>query len=176
MKSSTNEITGDNLVSKSSNQDAYAEGWDRIFNKKEESKSYSQPIILSNKIQCNKCGDIIESLSGHDFKYCSCGSVAVDGGRNVYGMRRIGNPGDWADLSEITSEEDDTWFEKVREVFTWGSYGKGGKGPKRNILLKDLEEDHIRAILETQWHIKNTYVEKYMLKELEYRKEHPNED
>ena len=61
--SGVNEITGDNLVSKSSNQDAYAEGWERIFGKKhkkeEPVKKYSMPIIISNKIQCNKFGDII---------------------------------------------------------------------------------------------------------------------
>ena len=79
--SNRNDITGDNLVSKAGNQDKYSEGWDTIWGKKEEPKYYSKPIILSNKIQCNKCNDIIESFSGHDFKYCSCGSVAIDGGR-----------------------------------------------------------------------------------------------
>ena len=166
---SVNEITGDNLVSKSSNQDAYAEGWDRIFNKKEEPKPYSQPIVLSNKIQCNRCGDIIESLSGHDFKYCSCGAVAVDGGRNAYGMRRIGNPGDWADLSEITSEEDENWFEKVREVFTWGSRGVSGNEPLHRIKLAEMETEHIMNILKTQYHIKGTYVEDWFNMELKNR-------
>lgn len=36
--------------------------------------------ILVNKIKCNYCGDIIESKYIHDFKYCKCGCVAVDGG------------------------------------------------------------------------------------------------
>ena len=36
--------------------------------------------IRTNKIKCKKCGDIIESTSVHDFKWCSCGAVAVDGG------------------------------------------------------------------------------------------------
>lgn len=172
MKSSVNEITGDNLVSKSSNQDAYAEGYDRIFRKekKEEPKKKSVPIVLSNKIQCKKCGDIIESFSGYDFKYCSCESVAVDGGKNPWGMRRIGNPEDYIDLSEVTSEDEDDWFERVRNTFTWKSYGKSGKEQAKEILLKHLEEDHIRAILETQWHIKGTSTEKYMQMELDYRR------
>jgi len=35
-------------------------------------------IIKVNKIKCRKCGDIIESTSVHDFKFCSCGACAVD--------------------------------------------------------------------------------------------------
>ena len=42
--------------------------------------------ILMNKIQCNKCGEVIGSTSRHDFKFCKCGAVAVDGGK-VY-LRR----------------------------------------------------------------------------------------
>ncbi len=34
--------------------------------------------IISNKIKCKKCGDIIESKSTNDYKRCSCGTVAVD--------------------------------------------------------------------------------------------------
>lgn len=36
--------------------------------------------IITNKIKCKHCGDIIESISVHDFKTCSCGSCSVDGG------------------------------------------------------------------------------------------------
>lgn len=39
-------------------------------------------MIFVNKIRCNKCGDIIESISVHDFKFCKCGAVAVDGGHD----------------------------------------------------------------------------------------------
>lgn len=38
--------------------------------------------IISNKIKCKKCGDIIESKSTNDYKKCSCGAVAVDGGKD----------------------------------------------------------------------------------------------
>ena len=38
--------------------------------------------ILSNKIKCKFCGDIIESKDVHDFKTCKCGKVSVDGGLN----------------------------------------------------------------------------------------------
>ena len=56
--------------------------------------------ILANKVQCKKCGDIIESKTRHDFKWCKCKSVAVDGGYDY--LRRVGNREDWEDLSEVS--------------------------------------------------------------------------
>ena len=55
--------------------------------------------IQPNKIQCKKCGDIIESTDVNDLKYCSCKSVAVDGGTEY--MKRIGKPNDYIELSYI---------------------------------------------------------------------------
>lgn len=59
--------------------------------------------ILVNKIRCKKCGDIIESKTVHDFKFCKCGSVAVDGG-HCY-LRRVGTRKDFEDLSEVVDDE-----------------------------------------------------------------------
>lgn len=56
-------------------------------------------IIRSNKIKWRKCGDIIESTSVHDFKFCSCGACAVDGGKDY--LRRVGEREDWEELSEL---------------------------------------------------------------------------
>lgn len=55
--------------------------------------------IKTNKIKCKKCGDIIESTSAHDFKWCSCETVAVDGGHEY--LRRLGNEEDFEDLSHV---------------------------------------------------------------------------
>lgn len=33
-----------------------------------------------NKVQCLLCKDIIQSMYRHDFKWCKCESIAVDGG------------------------------------------------------------------------------------------------
>ena len=49
--------------------------------------------IISNKIKCKKCGDIIESKSTNDYKRCSCGDVAVDGGKDY--LKRIGSEEDY---------------------------------------------------------------------------------
>jgi hypothetical protein len=55
--------------------------------------------IKANRIKCNRCGDVIESTSAHDFKFCKCGAVAVDGGREY--LKRCGCKEDWEELSEI---------------------------------------------------------------------------
>lgn len=74
--------------------------------------------IRTNKIKCRKCGDIIESIDVHDFKWCSCGAVAVDGGREY--LRRVGNKEDFEELShsiklaEITTED----FEIVKNALS----------------------------------------------------------
>lgn len=54
--------------------------------------------IIINKIRCKKCGDVIESTHRHDFKFCKCGAVAIDGGKDY--LRRCGNREDWEELSE----------------------------------------------------------------------------
>lgn len=53
--------------------------------------------IISNKIKCKKCGDIVESKSTNDYKRCSCGAVAVDG--DTEHLKRIGNENDYIELS-----------------------------------------------------------------------------
>ena len=55
--------------------------------------------IISNKIKCKKCGDIIESKNTNDYKRCSCGTVAIDGGKDY--LKRIGNEEDYEELSII---------------------------------------------------------------------------
>ena len=62
------------------------------------------PKIIRNAIRCKNCGDIIQSKTVHDFKFCSCGSCAVDGGHNY--LRRCGNREDWEELSEAEKVED----------------------------------------------------------------------
>ena len=46
--------------------------------------------ILVNKIKCKKCGDVIESTYTHDYKQCSCGGCAVDGGHEYLRRSFIG--------------------------------------------------------------------------------------
>lgn len=54
--------------------------------------------IKANKVQCLACKDIIESKHRHDFVWCSCGSIAVDGG-TAY-LKRTGKLHLYRDMSE----------------------------------------------------------------------------
>ena len=62
-------------------------------------------MIIHNRIKCLKCGDVIESKSVHDFRWCSCHACAVDGGRQY--LRRLGEPTDWEDMSECIEDPPD---------------------------------------------------------------------
>lgn len=55
-------------------------------------------MIIRNAIRCNICGDEIESVHCHDFKWCSCGACAVDGGHD-YLRRCYKEEGCYTDIS-----------------------------------------------------------------------------
>lgn len=55
--------------------------------------------IIVNKAKCKKCGDIIESKEVNDFKRCTCGSIAIDGGQEY--IKRVGNKDDIIELSKF---------------------------------------------------------------------------
>lgn len=60
--------------------------------------------IIHNRAKCLKCGDVIESLSVHDFNSCSCGNIFVDGGKDYM---RFGCTDGWEtfeDLSEVKTD------------------------------------------------------------------------
>jgi hypothetical protein len=50
-------------------------------------------IQVRHAIYCKRCEDTIESTYQHDFKYCSCGAVGIDGGVSA-GNRLLGNLSD----------------------------------------------------------------------------------
>ena len=64
--------------------------------------------IVKNSIKCNHCDEVIESTSIHDFKFCSCESVAVDGGHDY--LRRCFKTSQdvFEELSEYIDIEDNT--------------------------------------------------------------------
>jgi len=135
--------------------------------------------ILVNSIQTPD-GTILTSYSIHDYKThkdeLTGETYMVDGGteyirRNLNKVPAV----DWCIYSNDSHIQ-------IRNYFTWGTYGtfnEDGKyipkvqGSLRRVLLKDLETDHIQAILETQHHISEKVV-KVFTDELKYRKE--NED
>ena len=64
--------------------------------------------IIRNAVRCKKCVDIIESKTVHDFKVCSCGACAVDGGHD-YLRRSFRDKDCYIDLSvtEAVSDKDE---------------------------------------------------------------------
>ena len=45
--------------------------------------------IIRNSVKCLLCMEEIESTHRHDFKFCKCGNIAVDGGKDY--LKRSGN-------------------------------------------------------------------------------------
>jgi hypothetical protein len=79
-------------------------------------------MILSNQVRCLKCGDEPWSAHRHDFRYCGCGAVAVDGGQDY--LRRLGQADDMEDMSLSIS---DKHLELLKDAIT---------DPERNELGK----------------------------------------
>jgi len=39
---------------------------------------------IRNRARCKKCGDVIESKYRHDFVFCKCNTIFVDGGNDYF--------------------------------------------------------------------------------------------
>ena len=122
------------------------------------------PLVVNRWITPD--GTTLHSRSWHDYveHLDKDGKVYfVDGGTEYIRSSSTGLT--WAGYYENDN------FGDIRQVWDWASYGKNGKEPKKYILLKDLSEDHIHAILQTQQQIKGTSSERLLLKELQFRKD-----
>jgi hypothetical protein len=119
--------------------------------------------ILLNRIQTPD-GTILTSYNRHNYvEYKDTLTkevLMVDGGTDY--LRR--NVGTYEELSVY----DDGSHITRRSAVHWGTRGKDGKQPLVYKLLKDLDSDHIEAILKTQHQISDFYKEVFM-EELKYR-------
>jgi hypothetical protein len=61
-----------------------------------------KPPYKRNAARCKLCDDVIESKHDHDFVYCKCKAIFVDGG--LWYVRRGGKLDQMEDLSELTDE------------------------------------------------------------------------
>lgn len=107
--------------------------------------------ILQNAVQCKYCHDIIVSQTIHDFRCCSCGKVAVDGG-HAYLKRTAATSNDYIECSldnKIEFTED--FYPKV----VWGTRGPTGLDDLKWVFIKDLEINHLKNILINCMHIAN---------------------
>jgi len=111
-------------------------------------------------------GTILESRSTHDFvdhlDTVEHTWMFVDGGIGSGYIRTSGN------LECLCVYNDDP-HALIREEFTWKSYGINGEIKKGKFSkLKDLDTDHINAIINTQWHLPE-FILGVFKNELEYR-------
>ncbi len=123
--------------------------------------------ILLNSIKCLKCEDVLVSKNRHDFVMCSCGKVGVDGGTEY--LRRIGTPKDWYELSV----HDDGKHETRRNTLRWGvNYDENmNRLPQTEWrLLKDLNSEHIHAIVDRGYVENNQFYKEIFKEELKFRK------
>lgn len=62
--------------------------------------------LIRNRAKCLLCGDVIESVSTHDFVRCSCGALAVDGG-TAYARRVFKDRDAYQDMSVFEDDNED---------------------------------------------------------------------
>lgn len=91
-------------------------------------------------------------------------------------VRRSMNTVEAEDLSVWVDYNNPELTPEVRSVPFWKSYGKDGEYYPDGVVLSlhSMETDHIHAILETQYRIKGTVIEK--LFQLELNERNPNAD
>lgn len=113
-------------------------------------------MILRNSITTPD-GTTLISRHVHDFiQYVdrtTGKTYMVDGGLEY--LRRSGN-GDEVDTS-IVVDDNDFAEQVVRENLMWGTYGPNGDQPLKYVALKDLETDHLEAILREQVNLRLFY-------------------
>lgn len=121
--------------------------------------------IVYNAVRCDVCEVTINSTYVHDYKTCGCENKAmVDGGLDYarYGAVDINK------ITKITYTDNDP-HDLIREFFAWGSYGKAGDQPRQYIKLKDMSDEHIRAVIVYKG--VRPWVVKLMKQEIDYREE-----
>jgi len=122
--------------------------------------------IIANQI-LTPDGTILRSHHRHDYvSYVDKNGeeYMVDGGTD-YLRRSVNTKYPAKDITVYASDP----HSAIREAFMWGTRGVDGNQPLVRKYLKDLDTDHVEAILETQHHISDCTREVFQ-NELKYRK------
>jgi hypothetical protein len=120
------------------------------------------PEILVSKLICPD-GTVLHSKYRHDFQEHTdtvTGQWMMLDGGNSY-IKHSGT----GELFTVTTEDP---HELIREHFIWGSRGKLGDEPLVYLILKNIEDDHLSAILRTQTQL-SSHIVKVFENEAEYR-------
>lgn len=114
---------------------------------KEENQKKDDPIrggeLIQNALKYLKCGEIIHSISQHDYQTCSCTNrVMVDGGL-AYSKRSYRDE----NLIEEYCLYNDSNFEEIKNKLLWGTHGIEGDKPLMWIPLSSCDSHHLNSIL-----------------------------
>ena len=109
-------------------------------------------------------GTILTSYNRHDYlthKDAITKEVLMVDGGNDYARRHVGT------YEELSVYDDGSHLTR-RSAVHWGTRGKDGRQPLVYKPIKDLDFDHIEAILKTQHQLSDFYKEIFK-EELKYR-------
>lgn len=122
-------------------------------------------FLIANRIKLPN-GVILHSKHRHDFVAAECDGkyYAVDGGNDY--QKYVYDEHDFEDVSVYS----DSPFEEIRGVLYRGGRGINGDEPLKYILLKDMSDDWIKAVVEYEEENRpnNKYLPFYR-QELKYR-------
>ena len=125
-------------------------------------------VILRNALRTPD-GTVIESKYRHDYvthQDTNGETYVVDGGHDY--LRRSVNSQPYEPLDVYLSDD----HESNRTWFKWTSYGADGQGPAKTQSLKDMDTDHIQAILDNGY-ARSDWGKDLLQTELEYRRRSP---
>jgi hypothetical protein len=101
-------------------------------------------VIVSNQIECLKCGDRPYSAHRHDYKPCKCGAVIVDGGTDY--LRRAGEASAMRDLSIVLYK--DSVEKMVTEAIAMRESGRNDLGIVYGVLRVLRDEGLLKGFIE----------------------------
>ena len=138
----------------------YEDNYDAIFGKKKKGE------ILINKMRTPD-GTMLESKHRHDYVThmdANGKEYMLDGGLDYVRCSAHG------DEEMFTLMSDDS-HEVIREVVTWGTYGREGDQLITHVLIADMETEHLQACIDGMRGYPRPAMYKVMQDELEYRNE-----
>ena len=122
--------------------------------------------ILSSRMRTPD-GTVLESFSRHDYRTHTDANgkeYMLDGGLDY--VRRSAH----GDEEVLTLMSDDD-HELIRLLLKWGTFGKQGDQPYKQIKIADMTDEHLQACLDTQKDTMRPSFYKVMQDEMEYRNE-----
>jgi|SRR6187402_2761982 len=127
--------------------------------------------LIFNSVVCLQCGEQLISRHIHDYRVCGCENGTMCDGGNSY--ERHG--GQNLDLVQSFCIYDDEPHEILRLYIERGTYGVKGDEELKYIKLKDMSDEHLKAVIEyeTTHRPNNPYLKHYKT-EQKWRKKNLN--